>query len=388
MDWLETELPPAITPATRTQLARAAICKHRTPETLDALAHCLEAENKPSEAIAVLEALAAEWPQHPISPIRLAHGYLNADRPQDALAVCARALGSAGEPAPRGLNFAKGMAFIRLKAEEDAEEAFLQEIHQHDRGFEALEALFLLARNTGEPERILDLCARLPARYLAYPGARAYLALGKSLSGDPKAAQSTFDNSLIWQKRADPPPGFATLSAFTAALAAEIRANPNLFTIRSESFLRTRVLGYPNEPALRALIKMLKALAEDYFSFLQDRQALSALPPITGPVKLDIQANILYGDQGQRPHIHKYGLMSGVFHVIVPEEVSSSDEPRGALVFGSSGTLSQDAPGVEIKAVRPAEGMATIFPPHMFHWVLPTGSNHPRIAVAFDVIRG
>jgi hypothetical protein len=63
-----------------------------------------------------------------------------------------------------------------------------------------------------------------------------------------------------------------------------------------------------------------------------------------------------------------------------------ADDGVGALVLGSLDGLTEGyVPCWGTRNIKPVPGVATLFPSHIFHSVMPTRSEHPRIAVPFDL---
>ena len=106
------------------------------------------------------------------------------------------------------------------------------------------------------------------------------------------------------------------------------------------------------------------------------RVALDAiLPPPPREGILDSAGNVVRAEEGHRAHLHKYAYVSGVYHVSMPSDA-------GALVLG---LFDGYVPCWGRRDIKPIPGMATLIPSHIFHSVMPSQSNQPRIAIPFDL---
>jgi len=84
------------------------------------------------------------------------------------------------------------------------------------------------------------------------------------------------------------------------------------------------------------------------------------------------------------PHYHSKGLVSGVFYVDVPRELSNIDN-AGHLYLGRV----DKTPFYQVEqfaTVKPENGKLVMFPSHMWHGTFPTKQEGIRLTVAFDAI--
>lgn len=84
------------------------------------------------------------------------------------------------------------------------------------------------------------------------------------------------------------------------------------------------------------------------------------------------------------PHYHSKGLVSGVFYVDVPQELSEIDN-AGHLYLGRV----DKTPFYQVEqfaTVKPENGKLVLFPSHMWHGTFPTKQNGNRLTIAFDAI--
>lgn len=94
-------------------------------------------------------------------------------------------------------------------------------------------------------------------------------------------------------------------------------------------------------------------------------------------------SNVLRQGDWQRPHCHPTpsNLISGVYYVSVPEDIS----PAGEIEFLNPLPISMHHGYSPSKRIKPKEGMLLLFPPYHMHYVHPVMSDEPRIVIAFDI---
>ncbi len=384
MQWLDLAPMEALPLQAELALKRAALRQHPSSEELRlALAKLLLTSDAPEEALATLLEGFGGCPSHVPACTALANVYLALDQPEEALAACERAARESEGSLSAGLAIAWGRSLYRLQRRAEAEEVFFQAVSGGCHHPEVLEGLFKFAAKKGDGERLLRYCTLIGAERRHMTIVLGYRALALSLLGKADLAGEIVElNRMIVRTEVQAPVGYEDVSAFNQALAGEITASPHLKKARSETFLKTEVLGGSREPASTALLDRCRRLLEDYVKVIEGRglQWLTDTFPVAG--RLLPQANIVRGDDAHSAHLHKYAYVSGVYHVSAPPDLA---EGAGALVVGGVGDL---APGHQpcwgVRLFQPEPGVATIFPAHVFHAVNATGSEASRIAVAFD----
>lgn len=86
----------------------------------------------------------------------------------------------------------------------------------------------------------------------------------------------------------------------------------------------------------------------------------------------------------QITHMHPRSEMSGVFYILLPDEMQSKDIFAGALEFGRPPARSTMPLMTVTRCVTPAPGRLVLFPSHLWHRTLPFEATGTRISVAFD----
>jgi hypothetical protein len=184
----------------------------------------------------------------------------------------------------------------------------------------------------------------------------------------------------------EPPAEFDSLEHFNAVLANEILCNPGLRHTPGYKFNRAEFLDIPGARAYPALMKFLCAAIEDYIAEFARRGLDNILPAPPREGRFTSAGNVVRSDEIHSTHLHKHAYISGVYHVTVPPDMAQADDRAGALVLGSCNDLTGGyIPCWGSRDIKPIPGVATLLPSHIFHSVVPTRSEHPRIAVPFDL---
>ena len=372
--------------STQVSLLKAAVGQAPSNDVLRArLASALLDSHRYAEA-AQAYAEAAACGADDLSIPLWAQAHLLSDRADLAEQVCLRGLSQASTSLARGLRLTLGLALMRLNKQTEAKVAFLGEIQTHGESFEALEALMAACLAQGGRAELAEALAQVPKSYTGAPLMRAYGALEASLRSSTGEARTLMSLAGLHQLAPPVPYGFASLSAWNERLVEEIQVSPHLHTGWHETFQRTDRIGGPGEPALQAFKSVARDLIKAYLGHLEHTLLLSELPPFPEKTAMHFQANIVRGDQPHRAHIHKYALVSGVYHVSIPPD-NQGRPHAGALVVGSlDGLVDGHVPAWPVEVVVPQAGVATIFPPHIFHSVNAMTASAPRVAIAFDLV--
>jgi tetratricopeptide (TPR) repeat protein len=316
---------------------------------------------------------------------RLAECYLLLDRPDDALRVCERGI----DVMPDSADFhtAHGSALRALGRHNEAHYTFLRALTVGPDAFDAAECLLAPLASHPDAARLLALCEEFPSTYADSTVVRGYRAIGLSRAGYLDEARSLVDlDKYPARIMIEPPPEFKNIEHFNAMLADEILHSPGLRYTSNYKFHRTEFLNIPGARAYRSLAKCLCAAIEVYMSEFVQRgldKTLSA-PPREG--RLMSAGNVVRSEEGHRAHLHKYAYISGVYYVAVPPIRALTDDRAGALVLGCCDSLTDGyVPCWGTRDVKPVPGVAVLFPSNIFHSVLPTRTDHPRVAVPFDL---
>lgn len=315
----------------------------------------------------------------------LARCHLLLDRPDTALQVCER--WNEVMPNCSELYDLRGLALLKLGRPTQAKDAFLNAVMLSNSAFAAVEALLLPLASDPDGTRLLTLCDQLPSVYASSTVVRGYRAIALSRVGRTDEARTLVDlDRWVARIRFEPAREFGGVAAFNALLADEILRNPGLRYKRNYGFHRTEHLNISGARAFPVLAQFLRGAIEKYVAEFPQRSLDTILPNPPREGFLASGGNVVQGAEGHHAHLHKLGYVSGVYHVSVPQEVAQGDDRAGALVLGScAGITGAYIPCWEPRDIKPVAGVATIFPSHIFHSVVPTRSERPRIAVAFDL---
>ena len=315
----------------------------------------------------------------------LAKCYLSLDRPDAALQVCER--WNKVMPNCSELYDLRGLALRKLGRSTQAQDAFLNAITLSHSAFEAAECLLSPLASDPDGTRLLALCDQLPSGYANSTVVRAYRAIALSRVGCIDGARSLVDLeryvARIWF---EPPSEFGGVAGFNALLADEILRNSGLRYKPNYGFPRTEHLNIFGARAFPVLAQFLRGAIERYVAEFPQRGLDAIMPKAPREGFLASAGNVVQGAEGHQAHMHKFAYVSGVYHVSVPQEMVQADDRAGALVLGScDGLTGAYVPCWKTRDIKPVVGVATIFPSHVFHSVVPTRSERPRIAVPFDL---
>jgi len=385
MRWLDIESPPEIPLDILLRLQRESVAQR--PH--DAARHATLGEiflrvAKYSDAAAAFEQAEAIDPRNFRQFNALAECYVELDRPDAALQVCER--GTKVMPDCFRLHTVHGKALRSLGRHLEARAAFLRALSTGQDAFAAAECLLFPLASDPDGVRTLALCEEFPPSYANSTIVRGYRAIALSRVGRLDEAKCLVDlERYPAQITFEPPAEFGGIERFNALLADEVLTNPSLQYIPSYKFYRTESLAISGARAFPVLVKFLRAAIEDFIAGFAQCGLDVILPPPPREGFLQSGANVVRADEGHHTHLHKYAYVSGVYHVSVPAEVASDDR-AGALVLGSNDDLTDGyVPCWGSRDIKPIPGVATVFPSHIFHSVIPTRSEQPRIAISFDL---
>ncbi len=237
--------------------------------------------------------------------------------------------------------------------------------------------------------RACDDCLALSP---AYPSAIALKVIALSEMGETERFGfiSDFDR-LIRPTRIQAPDGFASLTAFNAALADHVCSHPSLrFEPPSQATRRgshTGELLFGEIGPIAALESAIRGAVEDYRESLPEDPAHPFLAYRPRSWKLTIWS-VVMGAQGyQIPHIHPAAWLSGCYYAKVPDEVSASgDRHAGWIEFGGFPQEYACVAEPETRLYQPEEGLLLLFPSFMYHQTVPYESEETRISIAFDIL--
>ncbi|TXC70603.1 tetratricopeptide repeat protein [Sphingomonas ginsenosidivorax] len=221
-------------------------------------------------------------------------------------------------------------------------------------------------------------------------GVIALLATAWRLLGDPRYTGLCEDPALISTRGIEVPPGWSSLDAFLADLAASLRERHAWRTHPLDQSLRhgsqtQEDLSQVDHPVLRALFAALDAPIRAHLA-----QLGTGGDPVrrrnTGGYRFAGAWSVLLRPGGYHTdHVHPRGWLSSAFHVDLPETVAQ--RPQGWLAFGRPGVPTTPALP-PTRHVRPVPGQLILFPSYLWHGTEPFSGDAPRLTVAFDLLPG
>jgi hypothetical protein len=230
--------------------------------------------------------------------------------------------------------------------------------------------------------RLLALCDEFPPAYANCTVVRGFRAIASSRVGRTDEARRLVDlDRHVARVSFEPPDEFGGDERFNELLAQEIVRSPVLRHTNAYGFYRTE-----GSRAYPALAKFLRSAIEAFIADLPRRGLQTVLPSAPPQGFLRTAGNVVRKEEGHRSHLHKFAYVSGVYHVAVPRTSDGAQGRAGALVVGSCADVTGGyVPRWGHRDIKPVAGLATLFPSHIFHSVVPTRREQPRIAMPFDL---
>lgn len=381
MQWIDVNPVFKVASADKVDLLRQAIA-HRPgdPALHEKLGLALVSAGDYGEAIDAFDFAVQREPQRVMAWAGLAHCYVEEKRLDDALDVCRR---SEAHGSTAAIHYERGRVLHKQGRTDDAV-MFLRAAVASGDGRALKDLLLLLARNS-DGAALLAFCDELPAALRDTALVRGNRAIALSRVGRSADALRLVDlEQHVAQVSLKPPPGFASIESFNHALARE-----TLDTAPQEP---DRPLNIDYElhayagPAYTALRAMIQAAIENYLTEAEIRGLAAIMPPPPERGVLAGASVVLRGTGRNGEHLHADGYVSSVYYVSVPDCVSDAADERGALALGKCVDYTKGyAPCWGARHLKPVPGQLVIFPSHVFHDVVPTESEVPRISVAADL---
>jgi len=246
---------------------------------------------------------------------------------------------------------------------------------------------WLMARRR---EPALDAAARACLLAPDDQHAQAVHALALRVLGDPRA-QALEDPRLVGVHDLPPPPGFADMATFNAALAAELaalhgdREAPVDQTLRHGTQTMGDILaqGHPMVDALKsrlteAIDRHIAALPDDArHPFLRRRQARWRYT--------DSWSSRLRRQGFHTDHVHPHGWLSACYYVALPPGTADVQRRAGWIRFGVPDFDCGLADPV-LRWEQPRPGRLLLFPSMAWHGTAPYDDDAVRLTIAFDVV--
>ena len=385
MRWLEPEFVSQVPDSAKIALLRNAIEQRPNNAALYAnLGDLFEKSKLFSEGADAYETAARQAPDEFVAGAKLAKCYVEIDRPDAALDACRR--GEARGPSAE-LHFQKGRALFKLRRLADARDAFWSAVKLNGTHIRALRAL--LAPMAREPDgaELLDFCDALPQSSRDTALVRAHRAIALSRMDRIAEALRIVDlERHVARVAFDPPAQFGAIDQFNRQLADDILADRAAAKPASEGLDYNPAPQFRRSEAFLALRAFIKSAIDNFLDEARGRGLDAVMPPPPKEGHLYESSTVLRGPGHNGEHVHGNAYVSSVYHVLVPESVSSADDSRGALALGFCASYTGGhTPCWGTRYIKPVAGSLVIFPSHIFHDVVPSRTQMPRIAVAADL---
>lgn len=389
---LVREAPKALTIAQERDLARRAHDRAPTPSNRTRRARLAFRDDDFAAVIALLaghDALTFE------DFALLAEAHLAHATPADDAAArdaAARALALADSPARRGAALAKRAKAERRLGRLDAARASLAAaLRENPHDQDACNRLTALDLAAGRPADVVAWCDALAARGVGHARLHGARVLAEAARGDIAAARRAAGFELLGARaRLDPPPGWADLDGFNAALAAQLLAHParrhqrhgsaavDTWRIEALRHARAPLVDVLLDTIIRHVIARVAELATADHPWVADR-----------PPRALLRAHCLITEASGHEiwHLHPAGWLSGVYYVQAPAAIVAGSDVAGRLAIGLPPELVGHAAAAAFgeTLILPEPGTIVTFPSHIFHRTFPHRARGTRICVAFDV---
>lgn len=386
MRWLKSETNLDVPPAAAISMLREAIARQPNNPVLHArLGDMLEKSRLFSDGADAYEVAARQAPGDFRAWPKLAKCYVEIDRPEAALEACR--LGEAQGPSAE-LQFQKGRALLKLRRDVEAREAFFSAVKSGGTYISPLKALLAPMARQPDGVELQDFCDALPQSYKHTALVRAHRAIALSRMGRIEEARQLVDlERYVARLPFVPPPQFGTIDQFNRQLADDILADRTPGKHLSEGFDFNAAPLFRRSQTFLALREFIKSAIEKFLDEAHARGLDAVMPPPPAEGSLYQSSSVVRGPGHNGEHVHGDAYVSVVYHVLVPESVSSADDNRGALAMGHCVNYTGGyTPCWGTRYLKPVAGSLVIFPSHIFHDVVPSLTQMPRIAVAADLL--
>ncbi len=250
-----------------------------------------------------------------------------------------------------------------------------------------LSAALLCKGDAGEASAVCDRILSLD------PGSRVALsgkAIALSALGDKSGARYLVDyHRFLRVSHPNPPPGYADIGAFNAALVRHIQSHPslrfdNLSSSCHNGATSDELLVEPKGP-VALLEAMIFSAGSEYRRALANDPGHPYVANLPAAWKLSAWATVLRSQGHQHGHTHPTAWLSGVYYVSLPSMVGTEGAGQsGWIEFGRAPYFYRCTDQGEIRPVQPTEGMMVLFPSYFYHRTIPFEGPENRITIAFD----
>ncbi len=209
--------------------------------------------------------------------------------------------------------------------------------------------------------------------------------------GDEAAADRLTDISrFLTILRLPAPAGYASMTEFNTALAAELRAvrhrawAPARQSIRGGTQTQNDLFA-ETTPVIQAFRALLDASVAAYLAGRESDPEIAFLAARPQRRFYKAWSVILREDGYHVPHIHPDGCIAGVYYVEIPE--FAGEAGAGHLEFGRPGIAVKLPMPPPLATVEPIPGRLVLFPSYFWHGTRPFRNRGERVTIAFDIRR-
>ncbi len=188
-----------------------------------------------------------------------------------------------------------------------------------------------------------------------------------------------------------PPPGYASIAAFNAALSVELeplhaRAGPPIAQSVHGGSQTRRPLQSLKTPAIAAFFEAIVAPIDAFIA----RMPNEARHPFYGRTDKGWRVNGAWSvalKRGGRhaSHVHPGGWISSAYYVAVPPSASDAPENAGWFTIGAPPFAARGL-GAPLRVIEPVPGRLVLFPSYCWHGTVPFAGEDRRLTVAFDCV--
>lgn len=340
---------------------------------------------------AELRVAEASSPQSDLPPGVLGQLLLRAERVEAALAAFDRA----ARLAPQQPTHAdgQGQALSQLGRHSEAHAAHHRAVTLAPQDVGLLTSASRSLYAGGHADEALALAARAHALQPEDQLAIALLGLGWRLKGDPRDAWLHDMSRVVGVIDLAPPPGFADIASFNAALAQELaplhvaRQAPIDQTLRHGTQTRDKLFDR-ELPLVQALRRQIEQAIDAWLSGRPEDPA----HPLLGRRRKGWRFTDSWSSRLRRSgfhtnHIHGHGWLSSCYYVSTPLSALNSTTQAGWIQFGEPDLpepLRARLPPLRYEA--PVPGRLLLFPSYFWHGTRPFDDDAERLTVAFDLV--
>jgi tetratricopeptide (TPR) repeat protein len=343
------------------------------------------------DAAAATAELRAAMRQNPADPglaIQLAAALSAAGQDEPAYEALLSVIGRQAAPLP-ALEVAASAAAAALKETVAAQRHAERAVQASPDDPQAQMALVDAHLGMGRPGPAARMAEALHARMPDEQQVISRLATAWRLMDDPRYRALYDYDAMVLGWMIDTPPGWATLQAYLADLAAALRrahafkAHPFAQSLRFGAQTQTD-LGRIEDPAIQAFFTAIEGPIRRHMEAIgQGSDPLRRRN--TGRYAIQGAWSVRLRPQGfHLDHVHSRGWLSSACHIVLPGATRAGGR-EGWLKFGEPGIATQPALPAE-RFVEPEPGRLVLFPSYMWHGTTPFSGQDERLTVAFDVI--